>query len=432
MRNTGYMMKSSTRFMVIIYFTIVLVLYLGYQVYGDNNNVSDSVCVVYSLHIVDLIKTTDLDQEFSKVTYAENGVGSSQSVITADQLSFAGNLWQYAVHSQTGGSSLSLRAQSWLTVYPGKTTTLSIVHHYLGYDPTTDQSFFVQITPTMVDRLTGSVTSLISFKNSININPSMVDGSSEAAPESIVKVKQAGAVSTTVHTKPATPELLAVVRRTMRMNQKQLMGVYNGSETRDFALYITTRLVSVDQLIRDTQSGIMGVADLNGFNQLIDSGPEEPSLPQNLSQLEIGATLNQNNRVDGWFQLTVPFGPESVLKVAYENPARYFTSITQSIDGFDGIAVELMAGAGTGPRDTAALILGVGEQKRIGKSGSLFAVYYPLAYLLDQKQLSFESVWQTGIRLDVKNFGFIISGSGNPNFNGYKFKLTYAIKPLVR
>jgi hypothetical protein len=232
-------------------------------------------------------------------------------------------------------------------------------------------------------------------------------------------------VTTIVRTTPGKREILAVVRQ-IKESQTRLMGGLGQErfhEHRDFIVLISATPVNIQSTLA-TSAGLIPIASLGGFDRLMDE--EEPEIKP---ILELGiAGIENENTVNGWFDFKSPIGSKSNVTLDYRNNDLYSAGFSFDLDSDHETSLELLAGKGVGPYAQKAVMLGLGDVTRPTPYLSLFAKYYPLSYLLDSKESSYDKVWLAGTRLGNQKFGVSLSALGDPDFEGWHLKMDASIK----
>jgi hypothetical protein len=380
---------------------------------------SGQISIVYSLQIIDLGSTSDLDFVFADA-YDSGLTGKKELILTPDQLLLNSPAQIWIKQKAEVLSSRSTR-QPWLMTLPGKTVQLTSSLKYLDGDFGLDRYFTLKITPVKVDESTGKVISDIVIGQDMS---SHITNSGSTAIQIAGPVHK---VSTTLSTIPGKREFVAVVRQTWESNLNNhllsgLAGFENrkSQQHRDFIVMMTATPVNIESSLA-TSTGLIPIASLGGFDPL----NEEPSLKTKpRPSLEIGAWwVKDQIQSKPWFDFSMPLGVQSSLTLDYRNDNLYSAGLSFYVDASHETSLELLGGKGIGLDDQNVFMLGLGDVTRPSKYVTLFANYYPVSYLLDTKKLSRDQIWRAGTRLGTEKAGITLGASGNPGLDGWNLKL---------
>ncbi len=389
---------------------------------------SGALSVAYNLQIIDVGKSSDLDVLFSTKN-KDAPSGNQQLVVTSDQWSLDSSV-QTIIREKMDLATDSAVHQPWLTVLPGKTVQLATNLHYAAIYSAFDLNFTIKITPKKVDEFNGRVISEIYIGQDCqekNNNTSQTSGVSGV----IIREERqpVNMVSTTVDSTPGNRELLAVVRQVREIKNKRKflffeLGYSKKIEHRDFMIFMTATPVNIQKTLATTQ-GLIPMASLKGLECLSDQGA--PPFRKSFLKLGVSGIMN-DFQITPWFNYTVPISSSGNFTLDYHNQNRYSAGISLSLDPDVTTSFEFIAGKGIGPYNQNAAMLGLGDTTRPSKYVSLFTKYYPFSYLPDSNRFTNESVWQAGARVDAGKIGLTFGVTGNPDYDGWFFKLDGGVK----
>lgn len=382
----------------------------------DLSKTSGQISVVYSLQIIDLGNSSDFDFVFSG-KYDNTMPDGKTIMITPDQWSLDGPT-SVLIQQKVESLSTSLVRQPWFITVPGKTVRFisSIRLFEAGLD--VDRYFTIQLTPLKVDESSGKVVSNVIVERNMQASSNITVENAPKVSEDINKV------NTTIGTIPGKRELLAIVRHTSESDLKMLgiLGRAKVKQHRDFIVFISAAPINIQTTLA-TPSGLIPVASLGGIGRLTD---EQEPLFKLKPVLELGiAGEKDENGLNGWFNFRTPLGSSGSLTLDYRKDDLYSAGLSFSLDSDREVSLDFLAGNGIGPNYQNAIMVGLGDVTQPAPYMSLFAKYYPVSYLLDAKENSYDAVWNAGVRLGTNSFGFTISTEGNPGFEGWHYKLDF-------
>jgi hypothetical protein len=380
------------------------------------SNTSGKISVVYSLQIVDLGNSKDLDFLFSGVH--DNVIADKKElVLTPEQWSMDGRT-QLILKLNAESHAENIARQPWMITLPGKTVQLRSSIRSISNELDTDRYFTLRITPLRIDESTGGVTSDVFIERSMFTETNFTtDNAVKEVNEPVNKV------ATVVNTTPGEQEIVAVVRQIREIRRRWLwwFGKVNSREHRDFIVLMNATPVNVQSTVA-ISSGLLPVASLNGLEWFTD---EPGKVLEPILELGISGARSQD-KVRGWFNFTAPMSQLNSLMLDYRNDDRYSAGLSFGLDS--ETSFKFLAGKGVGPDEQDALMFGITDITRPAPYLSLFAEYYPWSYLFDSKKVSEDGVWLAGARLGTEKFGVSLSGTGDPDYDGWLFRLDYTFK----
>jgi hypothetical protein len=379
---------------------------------------SGQLSVVYNLQIIDLGNSSDLDFLFS-AAYDGSLPDKNEITLTPEQWSQDGRA-QIILKQKAASYSENTARQPWMITLPGKTVQLRSSIRSISSELDTDRYFNIQITPLRVDEFSGGVTS------DVNIERNMTTEANLTQDSKVKQINEQGhRAATVLRNIPGQREVLAAVRQTKEIQVKRLwwFGKRTIREHRDFIVLISATPVNIQSTLA-TSFGLVPIASLSGFEQWID---EQDSVIEHKPILEFGITGTKDDKsVNGWLKFMAPIGQLNSLTLDYRSDDQYSAELSFGLDS--ETSFKFLAGKGVGPNDQDAAMFGIGDMTRPARYLSLFAEYYPWSYLLDSEDFSKDDVWSAGARLGTENFGATLSGTGDPDYEGWLFRLDYTVK----
>jgi hypothetical protein len=367
---------------------------------------SGQMTVVYSIKILDLVDTQNMDRMLDKIAY-NSETANREVVITPDQIQVKGD-WE-TIFSMVDTYRKDLKdRQPWLAVLPGKTSTFTSVSHYVGDEPEEYQRFILALTPVSVDHLSGEIVTRVDLNGEENRKHS---------------------VSTTVRTRPGASEPLAVVRRPVVKKIHRWFGWTKTQEVRNYALILTAIPLNIQQyFVKDLS--VMQVANLNGINLLSDpeaesTVSEQTSLEPQLIEMLLGLN-GESGHLYPWFNMNYPLTDKTGISVNYEHSDLYELTYGWSPSSLFGTKFELRVGEGNGPGLRSAAMVGVSDQTKPVHKVSFFSKYY-FAYLLDEEEFADSGYWELGSEYGEKPFRISASVCGGSDVDSYKLRLFFDV-----
>ncbi len=384
---------------------------------GELSKTAGQISIFYRLKIIDIGSSADLDFMFSG-SYDQQNANQKEFMMTPDQWTIHSHA-EWVINQKIETYSQSVARQPWLITIPGKPVALTSSTHSISDELDTNRYFTIRITPLKVDTETGEIISDVHIErdmaNEANLNQNSIV---KKVSEPVEKV------ATIVRTNSGKSTVLAVVRQNQTSGQ-DIMGGVNQERSknhRDFIVLISATPINIQSTLA-TKSGFIPVASLGGFERLMDE--PDPQLP-NRSNLEWGITgTHDNDSVKGWLNFTTSFGLNSFM-LDYRRHDWYSAGFSMGLDS--ETSFEFLAGRGIGPDDQDAFMFGLGDITRPNRYLSLFAKYYPWSYLFDSEKISKNGVWEVGTRIATERLGVVLSAAGDPDYDGWLFRLDYSPK----
>ncbi len=384
---------------------------------GELSQSAGQISVFYRLKIVDVGSSADLDFMFSG-SYNQSNAHSKELIVTPDQWTLNSQT-EWVIHQKIETYSQSVTRQPWLITIPGKPVTLTSSTHAISNELDTNRYFTIQITPLKVDAVSGEITSDVHIERDMASEADFSrDGTVKKVSEPVEKV------ATIVRTNSGKSIVLAVVRQNQTSGQDIMDGVNQerSKSHRDFIVLISATPINIQSTLA-TKSGLLPVASLGGFERLMDE--PAPELP-NKSRLELGISkIKDDDSIKGWLNVATSFGPNS-FSLDYRRRDRYSAGLSFGLDS--ETSFEFLAGRGIGPRNQDAFMFGLGDATHPGRYLSLFAKYYPWSYLFDSEKISKDGVWEVGTRIGTEHLAVVLSAAGDPDYDGWLFRLDYSPK----
>lgn len=368
------------------------------------NEVGAQLSVIYNFSVFELINTKELDLLFSGSISSSNSSGNKGAVITPDQITTEGYIRLRSSMRESNRLEGRLR-QPRVMVLPGKSMKVSSKYHFVGDEPEEDQNFSLMVTPVSVNPSSGVVLSEINvngYENRIN------------------------SVLTTIRTKPGTPETIAVVRKVAQKKERLFIGKYQSQEARYYMLTVEAVPLNIQQVSAVSQQDILPVADLDGLF-LNDSNTPE-TIPATSNSLECGLSVKKHDQIDPWLNLDYSTSSLTSYKLYYEGEDLYSVSLNRKFRPNDRFYFDISAGEGIGPDRKKAVLLGFGDQTKPMNGVTFFAKYYPWSFLTETEEFTTRFVWNAGLTIDEPNYQLTLSALGNPDFDGYRCKLSMDLK----
>jgi hypothetical protein len=386
----------------------------------EKTKTSGQLSIAYSLQIIDVGSSSDLDFLFS-ATYDKSFTDNKEIIVTPEQWTINSQI-QWTINQKAYEYSAGVTRQPWLITIPGKMVQLRSSTRSICGDIDTERFFTIQITPLRIDAESGKVTSDIRIERDMTSN-------SDFNQDSDVKEvrEQTHRVATMIHTTPGKREILAVIRHTNNSSTKKLgrFESEKGQEHRDFVVFLSATPVNIQTTLA-TSSGLVPIASLGGFEALMDEEKPEFRVEPTL-ELGISAAKHDND-LNGWFNLTAPIGSQNSLTLDYRNESLYFAGLSFDLDSAHETSLEISAGKGIGPDKQDALMIGLGDVTQPAPNVNLFAKYFAAAYIFDTEKYSNDGVWWAGVRFGTEKFGLSLSALGDPDYEGWDMKMEFKAK----
>ncbi|HBE78863.1 MAG TPA: hypothetical protein DDW65_13960 [Firmicutes bacterium] len=386
----------------------------------EKTKTSGQLSIAYSLQIMDVGSSSDLDFLFS-ATYDKSFTDNKEIIVTPEQWTINSQI-QFTINQKADEYAASVTRQPWLITIPGKMVQLRSSTRSISGDIDTDRFFTIQITPLRVDAESGKVTS------DIRIERDMTNNTDFNQDSDVKEVReQTHRVATMIHTTPGKREILAVIRHTNNSSTKKLgrFESEKGQGHRDFVVFLSATPVNIQTTLA-TSSGLVPIASLGGFEALMDE--EKPEF-QIEPTLELGiSAARHDNELNGWFNLTAPIGSQSSFTLDYRNELLYSAGLSFELDSDHETSLEVLAGKGIGPDKHDALMIGIGDVTQPASNVNLFAKYFAASYIFNTDEYSKEGVWWAGARFGTGNFGLSLSALGDPDYEGWDMKMEFKAK----
>ncbi len=368
------------------------------------NEVGAQLSVIYNFSVIELINIKELDLLFSGSLSNSNSSKNKEAIITPDQISMEGHLRLQSKMRESKSSEGRVR-QPRVMVLPGKTMKVSSKFHYVGDEPEEDQNFSLIVTPVSVDPSSGVVLSEVNINGDEN---------------------RINSVLTTIRTKPGTSQMIAVVRKVSQKKERLFLGKYEHQEVRYYMLTVEALPLNVQQALTALHQDILPVAALDGL--FLNGFSSSKDIPVVSNSLELGLSVKKYDRVDPWINLYYASSPMTSYKLCYEGQDFYSISLNRKFRPDDEGYFDISAGEGIGPDGKKAVLIGFGDQTKPLNGVAFFAKYYPWSFLTATEKFTTRYVWDAGLAIYEPCYQLVLSAVGNPDFEGYRCKLSIELK----